>query len=152
MKLLSILLISTIILSCGNSKSLNSETTETIEKQGPSAKKAILSQDIGKFRNTEPYSILDIELNANILQLNITYNGGCTDHEFELVGSSFITKSMPPKRLIQLYHHKSNDDCRELVHETLYFDISVFAHSNGEIVLQLQHFKEAFRYSIVVED
>jgi hypothetical protein len=154
MKYTTLILIVTIFLiGCGNSKNAaNSENTEGNEKATPSAKKAILSQDIAKFRDTESYNIKSINLQGNILELNITYNGGCTDHEFELVGSAFITKSLPPKRIVQLYHHKSNDDCRELVHETLYFDISDFAYQNSEIIISLQHFTESFRYTRVIEE
>ena len=152
MKLLSLLLFTALLAGCGNSKNTADSTSEETEEKGPKAKMAILSQDIAKFRDSESYSILDMDLVGNILQLNISYNGGCKDHEFELVGSSFITSATPPKRLIQLYHHKNDDDCRELVHEALFFDISDFAHKDAEITLQLQHFKESFPYTKATEE
>lgn len=151
MKLLSILIFSALLIGCGNSKNTSAPAAEKPQETGPTAKAAILSQDIGKFRNTQPYSILNINLEGNVLQLDITYNGGCKEHEFELVGSAFIMKSSPPKRIIQLYHHNSNDDCRELINESLYFDISSFAYNDKEIVLQLQHYKDSFRYTKIVE-
>jgi hypothetical protein len=154
MKYTTLLIFATLLLiSCGNSKNAaNSEKSDETENATPSAKKAILSQDIAKFRDTESYNIKSINLQGNILELNITYNGGCANHEFELVGSAFITKSLPPKRIVQLYHHKNTDDCRELVHETLYFDISDLAYQNSEIIISLQHFPESFRYTKVVEE
>ena len=149
MKLLTIILLMGIAYSCGNSKrAAKNEATEVTEKKEETvAKRAILSQNIGKFKDTKSYNITAVELKGNILQLDISYNGGCKPHEFELVGSSFIMKSSPPKRGIQLYHHESGDDCRELVTDRLFFDISAFAYGDKEIILNLQHYKEAIRYT-----
>ncbi len=155
MKLIITLFFAGIILGCGNSKEVSSKAEEKTEESETApqvnAKRAILSQNIGKFRNTESYNIISVELKGNILQLDVTYNGGCKEHEFELVGSSFIMKSSPPKRGIQLYHHKNEDDCRELVNDRLLFDITDFAYSDKEIILNLEHYKEAIRYTKVSE-
>lgn len=150
MKSFTFLLLATILFSCANSKKTtkNSTSTQKTEQKEIKAKAAILSQNIGKFRDSESYKIISVELDENILQLDITYNGGCKSHEFELVGSSFIMKSLPPKRGIQLYHHKSNDDCRELVNDRLFFDISAFAYGEDkEIILNLQYYPQAIKYT-----
>lgn len=153
MKLFTTLLLITTLFSCGNSKKVanNKTSSEKTEQEAPKAKAAILSQDIGKFRDSESFKILAVKLVGNVLQLDITYNGGCKDHEFELVGSSFIMKSYPPKRGIQLYHHKSDDDCRELINDRLFFDISAFAYNDKEIILSLQYYKEGIRYIKKIE-
>lgn len=139
-----------LLFSCGTSKKATETAKEETEKiESPTAKLAILSQDIAKFRDTQPYNITSVFLQDNVLQMDINYNGGCAEHEFELVGSSFITKSLPPKRIIQLYHHKSDDDCRELINETIYFDISPLAYRDSEIVLEITHYKDVIKYTRV---
>ncbi|MFK8046468.1 MAG: hypothetical protein AB8B72_13310 [Crocinitomicaceae bacterium] len=144
MKIITLFIGIAILASCGNSKNstTNNEATNTEKEATPQAKQAILSQDIAKFKDSESYSILDVNLQGNVLQLDISYSGGCEEHNFELVGSAFIMKSSPPKRIIKLYHHKNEDNCRELIFETLYFDISKLAYHSGEIILQIEQFKQ----------
>ncbi|MFK8037586.1 MAG: hypothetical protein AB8B74_04800 [Crocinitomicaceae bacterium] len=155
MKLFNLILLSSTILlfSCGNSKETTEkkQSTDVVKREVPVAKLAILSQDIGKFRDSESYKIIAAKLDENILQLDISYNGGCKEHEFELVGSAFIMESLPPKRGIQLYHHKNDDDCRELINKRLFFDISDFSHDGKEIILNLQYYPEGIRYTKVIE-
>jgi len=144
MKLLILTIGIALLASCGNSKSAASsdEVAEEKKEKTPSAKPAVLSQDIAKFKDSEPYSITDVNLQGNVLQLDISYSGGCEEHDFELVGSAFIMKSDPPKRIIKLYHHKNEDNCREMIFKTLYFDISELAYHSGEIILQLEQFSQ----------
>ncbi|MFD1552633.1 hypothetical protein DNU06_16630 [Putridiphycobacter roseus] len=146
-----IFLTSLLTFSCANSK----KVTETTEKQEekvaeeviPNAKKGILTQDWAKYKNTASYNIIAASLTKNILSITITYQGGCQKHEFDLIGSSFIMKSLPPKRGIKLYHHPIEDDCRELVQKTLNFDISEFRYGQQEIILNLEHFPESISYT-----
>ena len=71
------------------------------------------------------------------------------DHEFELVGNKMITKSLPPKRGIFLYHNGNGDHCREHVTEELQFDITVFAYLDQEIVIRLQGWEPYISYTLV---
>lgn len=148
MKNFTIIILSLFIISCGNSKKTVNQQKEMEEKaiEKPH-KKAILVQDWNKYRDTAPYNILDINLKGNIITLDIDYSGGCKVHEFDLVGSVFIMKSLPPKRGIKLFHNSNGDDCREKIITSIHFDISEFAYANGEIILNLEHYKESIRYN-----
>lgn len=137
------------MMSCGNSKESTAQTEDTAEKSVERvAKKAIVTQDWNQYRASAPYNIQTVSLKGNLLTVNITYSGGCKPHEFDLVGSAFIMKSMPPKRGIKLYHHPHEDDCREQVSQSLIFDITDFGYQNSEIILNLEHYPEALRYTV----
>lgn len=94
-------------------------------------------------------TITAVNLDGNILSLDVEYSGGCQDHSFEFVGSSAIMKSLPPKRSVKLVHDSNGDTCRELISETIKFDIRALAvseTSGSEIILLLDGVKEPIKY------
>ena len=145
-----IILLSLITFSCSNSKKATKkmeEQKEQVAELEANAKKGVLTQDWARYNNSQSYNILSVSLTNNLLSLTINYQGGCAEHEFDLIGSSFIMKSLPPKRGLKLYHHPSEDDCRELVQKTLIFDISDFRYGNEEIILSLENYSESISYT-----
>jgi hypothetical protein len=87
---------------------------------------------------SDPIGIINAIIDKNLLKIEVKYSGGCKKHEFALRGHKMISKSMPPQRGIKLFHQADNDDCRELIEETIIFDISAFAFGDGEITLRLE--------------
>ena len=58
-------------------------------------------------------------------------------------------KSLPPKRTVALIHNSNGDSCRELISETIKFDIRALAvteTSGSEITLLLEGYKEPIQY------
>jgi len=137
------------MFSCGNSKEVV-DANDIVEEKSVElvAKKGILTNQWGEYNNSAYYKILNVTLTGNIMSIAISYNGGCGNHDFDLVGSAFIQKSLPPKRGIRLFHNANDDNCRELMTETLNFDITDFAYGNGEIILNLEHYNESITYQI----
>jgi hypothetical protein len=139
MKLLSILAMATLLFACNNTK-------EVLDVDPIDVKKA----QIGDIPQASAVTtITSVKLEGNILSLDVEYSGGCEDHSFEFVGSAAIMKSLPPKRVVQLVHNSNGDSCRELISETIKFDISALAvteTSGSEIILLLDGVKEPIKY------
>lgn len=134
-------------LACGNSKDV--ATTDSDDNTPtPEAEKAILVTDISPFKSNASTTIEKVSLEGNILTLKVSYSGGCKDHEFQLVGNKMISKSLPPKRGIFLYHNGNEDSCRESITKELRFDISAFAYLDQEIHLSLQGWEPIIAYTL----
>ncbi len=130
-----IFILTLIIMSCGHSK-------KTSKKNAPIVHEVILANDFSAYaRNSANTQILNATITDSILSLDISYNGGCKPHTFDLIGSKMIQKSMPPIRGIMLAHNDNEDDCRELIEETIKFNINKFRYPNQDIVLKLQGYE-----------
>lgn len=139
MKLFSILAVSAFLFSCNNTK-------EVLEIEPIDVKKAQLG-DLSQ--ESDPITINSAVLEGNMLTLEVEYSGGCVDHSCDLVGSEGVMKSLPAKRAIKLIHHGNGDTCREMVSETLKFDIKALAlkeTTGSEIILLLDGTKESISY------
>ena len=91
-----------------------------VEKQKPHI--AYPQAEIGVFsKQNDPYKLTDIKLNLNYLELDITYAGGCKEHDFKLIGSPEIKNGV---REVQLVHISKGDDCKALIKQKLIFSIS----------------------------
>ena len=135
-----IILIPLLILSCGSPKELptNMSTTPLAE----------LTKDWHLYKNSVPLNVQNVLIIGDKMTINISYSGGCKEHNFKLVGNQFITNSNPPERFCRLYHENNGDDCRELVNSVLEFDISAFALPNGQQVnLKLEGYDKPISYS-----
>ncbi|MBD3637604.1 MAG: hypothetical protein HUJ25_09645 [Crocinitomicaceae bacterium] len=137
------LLASLIILStaCGSSKPLD-QNVEEMEK-------AELVDSFDDYRNSAYVDFKEVVLEGNIVTLKFTYSGGCEEHNFKMIGMRSIGKTLPPTRSIMLYHDSNGDSCRELITETLTYNISAFGYKVGEpITLNLEGWNKPISYTL----
>jgi len=130
-----------LAISCGN-KDKDGKKDDVVTSKG------ILVTDFSAYKDNANTTINTVSLEENVLSMNVSYSGGCEEHEFTLLGSKMISKSLPPQRGITLYHKSNNDSCRELITEDLAFDISDFAYGDKEIVLILKDWKDRISYTL----
>lgn len=100
-------------------------------------------------RESDSISILATKVIGNKLHINVSYSGGCKKHDFQLIGDSMISKSLPPIRSLKLIHLANDDKCKKLILEELVIDISKLAYkqeAGSEIFLQLEGVKKRFLY------
>ncbi len=139
MKLFSILAVTALLFACNNTK-------EVLDIDPINVKKA----QIGDINQESAHTtVTSATLDGNILSLEIEYSGGCKDHTFDLIGSAAVMKSLPAKRVIKLIHNSNEDSCRELISETIKFDIRALAYiekSGSEITLLLDGYKQSISY------
>ncbi len=72
----------------------------------------------------DPYNIINVTLEADILTIAVRYGGGCADHYFSLIGSTAFMESYPVQLNILLSHNANGDNCEALFMKELVFDLS----------------------------
>lgn len=100
----------------------------------------------------DPLTINDIQLQKSILKFNVSYGGGCEDHEFQLISTSFM-ESYPVQVNILLSHDDNDDPCDMWVTETLIFNIIPLKNSyqelyeeSGTIVMNIEDWEDSISY------
>ena len=101
----------------------------------------------------DPYAINELEIIEDELQINVSYGGGCEDHEFKLLANKdFIIDNMEQEAIrFYLSHNANNDGCFALILEhPLCFDISDALHQNssGEVEFYFSHPDSTYNLNI----
>ena len=141
-----------MLVSCGGTKELsnNEEVVQTDESDSVKSQRNVkIKAIIGDFKDSDSYDIKSVNIEANTMFLEITYLGGCADHQFELIGRSMIIKTFPPKRFIKLIHNNGEDSCSSIVNRTIEIDIKDLAFNQtpkAEIHLVLDGWEEKIKY------
>src|SRR3989338_2634747 len=89
-------------------------------RSGPNAETLIISNDQ---KEGDFFTIKNIEVINQDLVIEVSYGGGCEDHEFDLIWDGSFMKSNPPQVNLDLYHNANNDLCKAIKYETLRYDI-----------------------------
>ena len=145
MKTLITLMLLSSTLACKTMKNRKKDQQIIFTNEVKADKKAVLG-DINEVGDS--INILNASVEGNNLIIEVSYSGGCETHEFKLIGSPMVAKSLPPIRSIVLVHLGKGDACRQLITEKLSFDIRDFAYtvSESEIYLNLKGFEKRILY------
>ena len=110
----------------------------------------ILKATIGDFEcPSDLIQITGVTVSGNNMSIDVNYSGGCEEHNFQLIGSENIAKSLPPIRSVKLVHNANGDACRKLEERTLVFDISdlTYKQEAGSVIyLTLDGWKDRIEY------
>lgn len=152
MKSLAISVFITLLFSCGTKKNAVTEKNAATESE-QKTKTGIIHAvaEIGKIpTKSDTLNIRDVTIRGNTLTMVVSYTGGCADHEFRLIGSQMISKSLPPIRYVKLIHNANGDACEVLTSKTLRFDITALAYqkeAGSEIMLNIDGTTENIKYT-----
>ncbi len=102
----------------------------------------------------DPFSIHSVILENNTLKINITYTGGCEEHDFMLIGTKNFMESDPVQVNILLSHNANNDPCDALINEELNYNLTplknawqqAYQKDSGIIIIWLEGFAESIYY------
>ena len=81
---------------------------------------------IGNFSLEETgdsYQINSIERMGNCAWLNISFSGGCKEHDFELRSNGAIIKTNPLTAELGLWHNANDDFCEAWITKDIFFDL-----------------------------
>lgn len=137
-----------VLLGCGTQKELE-QVDETAINVDSKPAKDIITAKLGESKRSDAVTINNARIEGNLMYLIVEYSGGCEEHEFELVGSYAVAKSMPPQRGIQLQHNANGDNCRALITDTLIANIEALAAAptkGSEIFLNLEGYGKQLKY------
>lgn len=146
MKKALLFLIMALVLGCSSSK----ETTETKVEEpqkvnGIEVREVLEVESFNDFHVSKDFTIISSMIHDDILEVEISYSGGCAEHYFFLYTTLEYMKSLPPKLNLFLVHDANGDVCRELIQETLLFDIKKLqyeAQSKVQLVLNTEYLVE----------
>lgn len=84
----------------------------------------------------DPYSIQSLSLEGGILNISVSYSGGCVEHEWGLIGTDRFAESNPVQARVVLTHDDKDDNCDGIANRALAFDLSplrkAFRESYGQ--------------------
>jgi len=84
---------------------------------------------------------------SDVLNVYVTYSGGCKEHSFDLVTTGALMKSMPPQMRLYLKHERNGDACREQKTDTLGFNLKPLQQASTKtIVLRMGDKSATYKY------
>jgi hypothetical protein len=72
---------------------------------------------------TDAFEANKVRINGDTLFIDTEYSGGCKEHVFTARHNGNYMKSMPPQLNLFVDHQGNGDGCRELIRETIAFDL-----------------------------
>lgn len=94
-------------------------------------------------------SIVGAKIEGDLLHIDVSYSGGCTEHSFRLIFSGNYKKSMPPQASVYLEHDAKDDSCRSLVEKSLIFNVRKMRfppEKPGTLILSIEGWNEQLKY------
>ena len=148
MRTYKLLLILTLIFSVASCKLCKkNDSTVNNDKLTNEVSDIFVQRGFVKPENSASIEILKTSIEANILTIEVSYSGGCAEHEFKLYFDGNYKKSLPPKVDFILTHYNKGDACRSIVEKTMKFDISKAQYVGGkEMMVSVEQFEE-LKYS-----
>jgi hypothetical protein len=150
-RLLTILAITGVLASASlTSCSLIDNQTSGSSGDGNNSKaqvKQLIIDDIAKYPR-DPVEIKDARIVGDSLTMLVSYGGGCKTHDFKVISSGAIMKSMPPQMNIVLSHDAHDDMCEALLTHDVTVGLHAIKHyaTSGGIVLHLEGFDQPLMY------
>lgn len=156
MKYFLLLSLLPLLAACGSSKEVVETTPPPIVDEPTSPldedpqKNVLVESSLGSFEESDALDIDSLYIEGNKLFLHVHYSGGCEEHQFKLIGSPVVMKSLPPKRSVQLVHDNKDDACKSIVHRVLEADLKTLSTDQtpgSTIVLLLKGWQEDIMYT-----
>ena len=110
----------------------------------------IIDENLRANAHRDSIIIHNVKINQDRITFNISYGGGCQDHEFLLIGAGVYAESYPVQTQILLSHNSNNDTCLALFTDFLTFDLSplkqhyrnLYSEDSATIILHIEGGKE----------
>lgn len=131
-----------------NAESSNKEEVKVMDNE----KKTIPSVTVDSgylYKETDSFTLLESNVNGDILSLLVQYGGGCEQHEWEVFTTGAYAKSLPPQITLSIEHNANNDKCRALITDTLEFSLEKIKYpGTSELIVKFRGIKDkSVRYN-----
>ena len=95
---------------------------------------------------TDPYTLNSATITDDMLDISVSYSGGCEAHAFTLVVSEAFLESFPVQLPVSIAHDANNDTCEAYPTENYRFNLTpiktmyqnAYRQDAGTIVLRLK--------------
>lgn len=119
MRKITVLLAGVLCVTLAGCGSLQRAVAELPE----SAPAVIAGPDADIYGLSDPHEISFADVVNDYLVLNVSYSGGCEDHDFEVLSNGKYTATYPPEIVLHVKHYSNGDFCRGIIDEKRYFDL-----------------------------
>jgi hypothetical protein len=117
--------------------------------------KIIIDDNLHKNSERDPFTINKIQQIRDIISFNISYGGGCEEHIFKLISTSFM-ESYPVQVNIVLSHEDNDDPCDMWITQMLNFNLiplkesyfDLYNEKSGIILLNIEGWNEPIEYKL----
>lgn len=96
---------------------------KTIDSDLTAKEVIILTPDKEPHDWKDVFTIKNVSLINSLLQIEVSYSGGCNPHEFVLYSDNKLAESNPPTLKFTLLHNANGDACKAEMTENLVFNI-----------------------------
>ena len=131
-----------LFFSCATKKDSLSIAKEENKKTHITTEPIKIDAKIGSFKGTsDEFKINSVKIKSDFVEAEVSYVGGCKSHTFECIGSSAISKSLPPIRSVELIHHANGDSCKKIVNQKININVSELAYkkeTGSEIYFEIK--------------
>ena len=94
----------------------------------------------------DEYVLNSVTITDDTLAINVSYGGGCAEHQFTLVSSGVFLESFPVQLNVSLAHNANNDPCQAWLTDDYHFDLNpiktvyqkAYQQEAGTIILLLK--------------
>ena len=102
--------------------------------------------DAGDRFGTDEYALNSATITDDILNISVSYGGGCEEHQFTLVVSDTFLESFPVQLPVSIAHNANGDTCAAYPTENYRFDLTpiktmyqaAYRQEAGTIILRLK--------------
>lgn len=121
-----------LLVSCGVS-STPQRTTAPANSQV-----IFIDPSVNPLAGIDPVRIKDAQQIGDFIVLDVSYSGGCEEHEFQLETRGNFTSTYPPEVDVTLKHDSNGDRCRGLKDTKLWFDLTPLKYpGTNKVILVL---------------
>jgi len=95
------------------------------------------------YQSNNPYGIDSIYMTGSCINFEVTYSGGCEEHDFDLWWDKSYENILnneikSVKTVLYLVHNSNYDLCEARIEETHSFDVNSIRHTNfPEVVIEV---------------
>ena len=149
MKIIYLLFSLSLFISCGTKKKSQTDPIKVSEVEVRDVAYPLAELKAFSKKN-DPYTLKEIKVNGNILELTVSYSGGCEKHDFSLIGNPELSSDKISVRKVQLVHKANGDQCKALKQKTLKFSITPLADNykrGTEVLLRFDNYEKGISYT-----
>ena len=131
-----------LLVSCG--------VSSTPQRTAPPANSKVIFIDpsVNPLAGIDPVRIKDAQQIGDFIVLDVSYSGGCEEHEFQLETRGNFTSTYPPEVDVTLKHNNNGDRCRGLKDTKLWFDLTPLRYpGTNKVILVLTNTDTTLDYN-----
>jgi len=107
-----------------------------------------IDPSVNPLKGIDPFNVKDAQQIGDFIVIDVSYSGGCEEHEFRLETRGKFTSTYPPEVDITLKHNGNGDRCRGIMDKKLWFDLSPLKYDGtNRIILVLTNTDTTLDYN-----